>query len=259
MITSPDNPQIKHLRQLLSQAKFRRENQQFVTEGVHLLQTAIAANRLPEKIFVPQSLLDNREVSGCLNACENVQVIVLSDKIAEKISTLNTGVSIAAIFRQPENGALPHNQDCVVLDGVQDPGNAGTILRTAAACGVPNVLLNKTCADAFSPKVLRAAMGANFLLNIFQDIDLSKFLQKFSGSLNATTLSSHKTKSLYNLDLRIKPIAWVFGNEGAGVSPKIAALAEYGVQIPMIGKIESLNVAMAASVCLFEQMRQRMG
>ena len=255
MITSPDNPQIKHLRQLLSQAKFRRENQQFVAEGVHLLQTAIAANRLPEKIFVLQSLLDNREVSGCLNACANVQVIVLSDKIAEKVSTLNTGSNITAIFRQPENGALPHNQDCVVLDGVQDPGNAGTILRTAAACGVPNVLLNKTCADAFSPKVLRAAMGANFLLNIFQDIDLSKF----SGSLNATTLSSHKTKSLYNLDLRIKPIAWVFGNEGAGVSPEIAALAEYGVQIPMIGKIESLNVAMAASVCLFEQMRQRMG
>lgn len=259
MITSPDNPQIKHLRQLLSQAKFRRENQQFVAEGVHLLQMAIAANRLPEKIFVPQSLLDNREVSGCLNASANVQVIVLSDKIAEKISTLNTGASITAIFRQPENGALPHNQDCVVLDGVQDPGNVGTILRTAAACGVPNVLLNKTCADAFSPKVLRAAMGANFLLNIFQDIDLSKFLPQFSGSLNITTLSCHKIKSLYDLDLRTQPIAWVFGNEGAGVSPEIAALAKYGVQIPMIGKIESLNVAMAASVCLFEQMRQRMG
>ena len=258
MITSTDNPQIKRLRQLFSQAKFRRQERLFVTEGVHLLQTAIAAHRLPEKIFVPQSLLDDPEVSGCLNADKNIQVIVLSDKIAQSLSTLNTGCTIMAVFSLPENTALPHRQDCVVLDGVQDPGNVGTILRTAAACGISNVLLNKTCADAFSPKVLRAAMGANFLLNIFEYVNFIEFLQQFSGSLNITTLNHTHIKSLYDLDLQSRPIAWVFGNEGAGVSPEITCLADYGVKIPMMGRTESLNVAMAASVCLFEQMRQRM-
>lgn len=259
MITSLDNAQIKYLRQLLTQAKFRRQEHCFVVEGVHLLQMAIAEKRLPEKIFVPQSLLDNAEISGCLKQWSNIQPIILSDKIAKKISTLNTGLSISAVFRQPENTTLPHNQDCVLLDGVQDPGNVGTILRTAAACGVSNVLLNKTCADAFSPKVLRAAMGANFLLNIFEYVDFIEFLQQFSGSLNITTLNHTHIKSLYDLDLQSRPIAWVFGNEGAGVSPEITRLADYGVKIPMMGRTESLNVAMAASVCLFEQMRQRMG
>ena len=259
MITSNDNPQIKRLRQLFSQAKFRRENKCFVTEGVHLLQTAIDAQRLPEKIFVPQSLLDNAEVLGCLKSCANIQPIVLSDKIAQSISSFKTGFSIISVFRLPENKVLPYCQDCVILDNVQDAGNVGTILRSTAACGIKNVLLNKTCADAFSPKVLRAAMGANFLLNIFENIDIPLFLKDFSGSLNITTLASNNIRSLYDLNLRTQPIAWVFGNEGAGVSHQIACLADYGVKIPMIGKIESLNVAMAASVCLFEQMRQRMG
>ena len=256
MITSPDNAQVKYLRQLLSQAKFRRQERCFVVEGVHLLQTALHAQRLPEKIFVPQSLCDDKEISGCL---KNFQVIVLSDKIAKSLSTLNTGCTVMATFRLPENKALPHNQDCVILDNVQDAGNVGTILRSTAACGIKNVLLNKTCADAFSPKVLRAAMGANFLLNIFENIDIPLFLKDFSGVLNITTLNRTKIKSLYDLDLRQKPTAWVFGNEGAGVSPEITNLADYGVKIPMIGKTESLNVAMAASICLFEQMRQRMG
>ena len=259
MITSLDNLQVKHLRQLLTHAKFRREYRQFVAEGVHLLQTAIVGHRQPEKIFVPQSLCHHQEVSGCLKRCQNIPVIVLSDKIAEKIATFNTGASVFALFRQPGSVSLPYHQDCVLLDGIQDPGNVGTIFRTVAACGVDYVLLNKTCADAFSPKVLRAAMGANFLLNIVENVDMPLFLKDFSGSLNITTLQSDHIKSLYDLNLRQAPIAWVMGNEGAGVSPTITRLADYGVKIPMMGKTESLNVAMAASGCLFEQMRQRMG
>ena len=110
----------------------------------------------------------------------------------------------------------------------------------------------------FFAQSIASRNGSKFLLNIFEYVDLIEFLQQFSGSLNITTLNHTHIKSLYDLDLQSKPIAWVFGNEGAGVSPEIAALAEYGVHIPMIGKIESLNVAMAASICLFEQMRQRM-
>ncbi|HRH72077.1 MAG TPA: RNA methyltransferase, partial [Zoogloea sp.] len=153
---------------------------------------------------------------------------------------------------QPDAGPLVDT--CVVLDGVQDPGNLGTILRTAAAVGVEEVLLTPGCAQAWSPRVLRAAMGAHFGLRLREGCDVAPALAGFPGAILAADLRD--AVELYDMDLR-PPVAWLFGSEGQGLSPAVATLATRRVLIPMPGGMESLNVGVAAGVCLFEQLRQR--
>ena len=144
----------------------------------------------------------------------------------------------------------------MVLERIQDPGNIGTILRSAAAAGVGQVVLSADCADTWSPKVLRAGMGAHFALRLFVEPDLAAWRERCHVPLLVTALRRNSV-SLYDYDLRA-PAAWLFGNEGAGVSGTMLAAASRLVHIPMAAQTESLNVAMAATVCLFEQMRQRL-
>ncbi|MBR7059408.1 MAG: RNA methyltransferase [Neisseriaceae bacterium] len=256
MITSTDNIQVKYLRHLLIDRRFRHKNQRFVIEGVHLLQTALLSKSLPEKVFVPESRVENVEIQACLQQIPEQSVVVISDKVAKQIASLSNGCDVFSQMILPHSNALPNGIDCVVLENVQDPGNVGTILRTTAATGISHIVLDSQCADVWSPKVLRSAMGAHFLLKIATNVRLIYLLRKFSGRVHVTTLTTSWIKNLHEVDLTHN-CAWVFGNEGTGVSPEIATCAPFGVRIPMIGKTESLNVAMAASVCLFEQMRQR--
>ena len=160
-------------------------------------------------------------------------------------------IALPTSQKQPENG------DCIVLDCVQDAGNVGTVLRSAAASGIHHVLLSEGCADAYSPKVLRAGMGAHFLLHIHERVNLCDWRTHYTDRVFATALTEHNNFSLYDLVLH-QASAWIFGNEGAGVSPELIATADATVKIPMLGAIESLNIAQAATICLFEQMRQRL-
>ena len=143
-----------------------------------------------------------------------------------------------------------------MLDAIQEPGNLGTLLRTAAAAGIRDVLLGEGCAQAWSPKVLRAGMGAHLALAIHEQAPLARMLAGFAGEIAAP--APEAPESLFELDLR-QPVAWLFGNEGAGLSPEVAALATREVCIPMADRTESLNVSAAAAVCLFEQVRQNAG
>ncbi len=138
---------------------------------------------------------------------------------------------------------------------MQDPGNVGSILRTAAAAGVAQVFLSPRCAFAWSPKVLRAGQGGHFHLEIFEDVDLLAWMKNFHGTSVATVPSGGD--SLFAADLR-GPIAIVVGNEGAGLSTALCAAATRRVTIPMPGKFESLNASAAAAVCLFECVRARL-
>jgi len=162
-----------------------------------------------------------------------------------------------ALLAVPPAPKLPQQGDCVVLEAVQDPGNLGTVLRSAAAAGVRTVVLGKGCADAYAPKVLRAGMGAHFALEICERADLAAWRADYRGRVLATTLGGRPV-SLYALDLRGEGHAWLFGNEGSGLSAELAGSADETVLIPMQPGTESLNVAMAATVCLFEQFRQRL-
>ena len=137
---------------------------------------------------------------------------------------------------------------------MQDAGNVGTILRTAAAAGVRDIVLGEGCAGAWSMRVLRAAQGAHFGLAIREQADLAEIVRNYGGLAVATVV--HGGTPLYELDLR-GPVAWIFGNEGAGVSGTLAVAAKARATIPMASGSESLNVAAAAAVCLFEALRQR--
>ena len=157
---------------------------------------------------------------------------------------------------------MPHTQvtthlqkNAVVLDGLQDPGNLGSILRSAAGAGIEQVYCSAGTVSAWSPKVLRAGMGAHFLLEIFESVDLLALLSQTSIPVLAT--SSHTKKTIYQINLN-HPVAWLFGHEGQGVAPALMALASETVTIPQKPEIESLNVAASAAICFFEQVRQRL-
>ena len=146
--------------------------------------------------------------------------------------------------------------DCLLIEYLQDPGNLGSLLRSAAAAGVRNVLLSEKTVYAWSPKVLRAGQGAHFALTIYEGVDLAAALPRLAVPLLAT--SSHAALSLFEADLTA-PVAWLFGNEGAGVSAMMLQRARTQVAIPMPGAAESINVAAAGAICMFEAVRQRRG
>jgi TrmH family RNA methyltransferase len=145
-------------------------------------------------------------------------------------------------------------ESAVLLDGVQDPGNVGSILRSAGAAGIRQVYCSAGTAFCWSPKVLRAAMGAHFVLEIFENVDLPALAA--SARIPVLATSGYASERLYGLDLS-GPVAWVLGHEGQGVSSELLDLATRRVAVPHAGKVESLNVAACAAVCFFEQLRQQ--
>ncbi|HFA7303189.1 TPA: RNA methyltransferase [Neisseria gonorrhoeae] len=255
-ISSTNNEHIRHLHRLLSQGKFRRQYAQTVLEGVHLLQVFLQSGRKPVGVYIPEAKMPSEEVLKLTAVLPEDGIFSVSDGILKKISSLSCADEILTLIDIPLGGTLPDKGDCAVLDGVQDPGNVGTVLRSAAAAGVGMVVLGRGCADAWSPKVLRAGMGAHFLLDIYSQADLEIWLAHYEDRVFATALREEKQAVLYGEDL-CEPTAWVFGNEGAGVGKAVLDRADKCVRIPMHDATESLNVAMAATICLFEQMRQR--
>src|SRR5471030_1048596 len=234
-ITSRDNAQYKELKQLAGSSQARRKAGRTLLDGVHLCQTWIQLRGLPEQCVVSASALANPEV-------------------ADIVGQLEAGVGLMFLIATPER-AVPEalSVSAVLLDNVQDPGNVGSILRSAAAAGIGQVYCSAGTAFCWSPKVLRAAMGAHFVLDIFEDVDLAPLV---SGARIATLATSgYATQRLYDVDLR-QPVAWLFGHEGQGVADDLLAMATHQVVIPHLGQVESLNVAACAAVCFFEQVRQ---
>jgi TrmH family RNA methyltransferase len=183
---------------------------------------------------------------------------VLSDSLFHDISSVRTPTGIIAVIPIPLPGSVhlrEYNEEFwVLLEAIQDPGNFGSILRSAAAAGASAVYLSYGCADPWSPKTLRAAMGAHFLLPIYERSNLAEVARIFKGKVIASTPDAKNT--LYQTCLE-GPVALVFGNEGAGLSEALLQACGERVRIPMHGGTESLNVAAAAAVCFFETVRQR--
>jgi TrmH family RNA methyltransferase len=253
-ITSRDNGTFKRLRDL---AAGGREEGRALLDGMHLVAAWAARVAAPEILAVSDGALGRAEIAGFLADHPGLETLVFPDALFRQISPVASPTGILALVAIPEVKTGPIHGSCVVLDGVQDAGNAGSILRSAAACGIRDALLTSGCARAWSPKVLRAAMGAHCLLSIRENCELGQCLAGFPGDLLATRLDAG-ARSIYDLALS-GPVAWLFGSEGAGLSPEVAALATASVLIPMPGGMESLNVAAAAAVCLFEELRQKTG
>lgn len=251
-IRSRDNAFFKDLKRLAQSGRDRRKAGRTLLDGMHLVGAYDAAGGVAETLVVSECALQRAEIAAFV---AERPCVMLADPLFRDLGVVETPSGILAVAAIPAPHGLPGNKaDSMLLDGIQDPGNLGTLLRTAAAAGFRQVLLSRDCAAAWSPKVLRAGQGAHFGLDIFEDADLAAFLADYRGTVAATCLED--AESLYEARWQ-GPIAWIFGSEGQGVRPALLAAAGLRIRIPMPGPVESLNVAAAAAVCLFETLRRR--
>lgn len=254
-IESVDNAQIKRIARLLDSARERRAAGRIVIEGPHLVSAFTRANTAFETIAVSASGLEHAEVRALFEQCAAGQRLVLNERVFAKLSDLASPVGILAVCERPTN-AIPIATagDLIVLDRIQDAGNVGTILRTAAAAGIQAAVCMPGTADPWSPRVLRAAMGAHCALSIIEE-EFAQIRQAYAVHQVIAT-AADSAVALYDTDLA-GPTIWLFGNEGAGLDPSLRAQATNCVRVPIAESTESLNVAAAVAVCLFEQRRQR--
>lgn len=243
MISSRENARVKRWAKLARDARLRREERRALVEGPHLVGEALQARIEPVALLVSESGLARDEIRHLVKQREHV---LLSDAVFRSITDAQTPQGIAAEIALPQ---LEAKGDCVFLEAVQDPSNVGAIIRTAAALGAGTVVLDQDCADAWSPKALRAGMGGHFKTAIRQVASLPGELESFGGTLVCSVPAGGVP--LREAALRGR-LGWIFGAEGRGVSESAARHAAIKVTIPMAARTESLNVAAAAAICLYE-------
>lgn len=256
-IESKSNPAIKAAKRL-KEKKHRNESRLFLVEGFRLMEEALKSGRKIEKIFyLPEKEEDfKRYIQPNLKGSD---VYTVPETVLKELSATVHPQGIVGIVQMDEPPILKSSETYtnplyLYLDGLQDPGNLGTIIRSAHAAGAGGILLGRNTVDPYSDKVLRGSMGSIFYLPIFSDGEaMLHDFQKEGYRLAVTSLEA--TKSIYEEDLTRKLIL-VIGNEGSGVSKEVQDKAEVLLKIPMPGGAESLNAAVAASVILFEQVRQ---
>lgn len=253
-ITSRDNATFKELRGLAHDAREIRRRGLTILDGPHLVEVYRRRVGLPKALVVSESGLRHDEVSSLVLQHQGLEPLLLKDALFKEISPTESPVGIAALIDIPISKPASGSQDALFLEGLQDPGNVGTILRSAAAFGIRQIFLSPSSVGAWIPKVMRAAQGAHFSLQIHERADLVKQLQQFAGIRLATVVTD--AQSIYRVKLD-RPIGLVIGNEGQGVSPKLAEACDYRVTIPISDECESLNAGVAASICLAEIQRQR--
>ncbi|MFT3890845.1 MAG: RNA methyltransferase [Anaerolineales bacterium] len=255
MITSSQNPKLKLIRSLMGRAKERREANAFVVEGVRLVEEAVNAGWKFQFALYTDGLSDRgRSLLNKLFS-NHIDTEEVAGDLLQKLSDTETPQGVIAVLDYSEL-PLPETLDFVLIpDQVRDPGNLGTLLRSAAATGVQAVLLPPETTDAFAPKVLRAGMGAHFRLPIcsmqwdeIEQVSKSANVQTYIADMDGT--------SCWDMDLR-QPLALIVGGEAEGVSDEARRLSKGKISIPMAGNVESLNAGVAGSVLMFEVVRQR--
>jgi TrmH family RNA methyltransferase len=252
-LSSRENPQVRRWQKLVRDGRARRREGRAIIEGPHLVEAYRERRGAPVALLVSEHGLERDEIAGIVARAE-IAPVVLSDSLFCSIADTETPVGIAAEIVIPDARTdLAGSPTCLFLEGIQDMGNIGAILRSAAAFGVPDVVLAKGCADPWAPKALRAAMGAHFSLRVLQTDELAASMDRFAGQTICTT--PHRGTALDMLDLRGR-VGWIFGAEGQGVSDAITARAALSATIPMETGAESLNVAAAVAICLYERSRQ---
>jgi TrmH family RNA methyltransferase len=252
VIRSRDNPRVKRWMKMAVDASFRRSEARAMVEGPHLVAEAISAGLDPVALIVSEAGLANPEVRRLVAERD---AVVLADGVFAAVADAESPPGIAAEIKIPRRSGRTSGP-AVFLQGVQDPGNVGAIVRSAAAFGIEEVVLDQACADAWGPKVLRAAMGGHFRLALRQVRDLDAELEGFNGTTVCAIPSGGEALHRCALDGRL---GWIFGAEGRGVSEAIARRAALKVSIPMAARTESLNVAAAAAICLYEAFSRRAG
>jgi TrmH family RNA methyltransferase len=253
VLRSRSNPRVQRWQYLAFDARARRKEARALIEGPHLVSAYLASGGTPAALIVSEAAIRKREVSEIVDGA-GAELVMLSERAFRQLADAETPQGIAAeIAIPPAKVALEESPGCVLLDGIQDAGNVGAILRSAAAFGVRDVLLGAGCADPWSPKVLRAAMGAHFSLRISLSRSPLADIARFHGVVACTV--PRGGVPIGDADLKGR-VLWLFGSEGKGIRRELAMRADVRVTIPMPGAAESLNVAAAAAICFYEKSRQ---
>ena len=259
VITSKDNEIVKHIRKLKDK-KYREENNEFIIEGIKLLEEAINENANIKKVIICDDCnLENDIYNELKYEIAKLDCIYVSEKIFEYISDVKSPQGIMAIIEKDNgNKEIDYNENVIlILDNIQDPGNMGTILRTADSLNLKQIIISKGSSDVYNPKVVRSTMGAIFRINIIESENLIKTvkdLKKHKISVVSTSLDTNK--SIY--DIEYNKTAIIIGNEANGVSQELQDLSDNKVKIPMLGKTESLNASVATAIILYEAMRNKL-
>lgn len=257
MITSAQNEKIKHAAALQQKAKLRKEESLFVVEGGRLFLEAPIS--LIREVYVSEAFLKNVD-EGMKEKLAKIGYEEVSEQVFAKISDTKTPQGILAVLAQQtyrREELLGNAPLLLLLENIQDPGNLGTILRTAEGAGVTGVILSPGCADLYQPKVVRSTMGSLFRVPFYRSGDLQReirFLQEHKVRVYAAYLEGSER---YDAVSYREGSAFVIGNEGNGLTKETAAAADARVRIPMAGKLESLNAAVSAALLAYEAARQR--
>lgn len=261
MITSASNQQIKRVIQLNAKAKSRREEHCFVAEGIKLFRETPAALR--DRVFVEASFAEDDQHREIMEEVRKGSFEVVEDRVFEKMCDTRTPQGILTIARMPEyraeellgsEGQVPL---ILVLEDLQDPGNLGTIIRTAEGAGVTGIFMSNKTADPFQPKVIRSTMGSIYRVPFIREEDLCARLDWLREREVYAYAAHLKGENSYNQEDYRRGTAFLIGNEGNGLSDQLAGKAAHLIRIPMEGQVESLNAAVAAALLMYTAHGQR--
>lgn len=248
IITSKDNEIIKNIKKL-KEKKYRLDS--YIVEGIKMVKEAINENQEIVLIAIREDFKIDFDT-------KKIKIVTISNKIFNDISDVKTPQGILAVIKKNQNNQIETNQEYILaLDSLQDPGNMGTIIRTADSANINQIIINKTTVDPYSPKVIRSTMGAIYRTNIIEVEDLKATLKEMKlKGFQIITTDLKATQSIYDINYNNKTVV-VIGNEANGVSQEILQTADKKVIIPMLGKTESLNASIAASIMIYEYVRQK--
>jgi RNA methyltransferase, TrmH family len=258
VITSPDNVQIKYVH-ALQKKRVRYQEQRFVIEGLRLVAHALQRGHRPALVLYTSAFASSPEGHSLVETLLTSMIPLweVAPSLLSLLSDTVTPQGILAVADMPaaDPAVLPSSTLLLIVDALRDPGNLGTILRTAQATHVEAVLLSEGCVDPFAPKVVRAGMGAQFDLPLFCDLPWSE-IRRLAAGKKCILADARGSHTPWELDWTV-PLALIVSSEADGASPGALALSECRVRLPMAPGVESLNVAIAAAVLLFEAEHQR--
>ena len=256
MIESTANKQVKNLIQLMKKAKIRRETQTFVVEGIRMFRE-VPKERLVQT-YVSEGFLEKEENR---EAVEGIRYEVMTDKVFSAVSDTQTPQGILCVVRQKEYTLeeilKKEHPFLMILENLQDPGNLGTIFRTAEGAGVDGIIMSSDTVDIYNPKTVRSTMGSLYRMPFIYEKDLKSVVNRVKEN-DITVYAAHlKGQHAYYREDYCSGCAFLIGNEGNGLTEELASQADTYIRIPMEGQVESLNAAVAAAVLMYETKRQR--
>jgi TrmH family RNA methyltransferase len=257
IITSSQNKYIKHIKSLHLK-KNRDQLGQYIIEGFKLIEEALEYHKPFYLLLLSESASQSHEGNVLLSKCEEaaMPVYIVSEKVFAEVSEMDTPQGVLAVIYKGEQDLNTivdtPNIDIIILDSVRDPGNVGTIIRTADACGLNAVILSNGCVDLYNAKTIRATMGSMFHIPVFTDVDILHLIEKLK-KMNVVVLGADPHSSLSCIDDEgAGSTAIIIGNEANGLRDEVKAITTRNITIPMPGKAESLNAGIAAAILMYE-------